>query len=549
MQFYRFGNFDLDSQNHELRKDGVPVRLPPQPLALLQLLVENAGELVTRDQIQRQVWGGQRFLDFDRNLNVCMTQIRAALNDDAEAPRFIRTVPKHGYTFLAPVENGRLKVRKPRPYVLIAAVVCVIAVSGFFAFRRIVDNPTGGRVMLAVLPFEGGEESISDGLTEELIGNLGSIHSGRLGVIGRGSVMRFKGSRRALNDIARELNVQYLLEGTVRRDAGRVRVTARLVKASDQALVWTEAYEEDDVNAFRMEQDAAAHITAAVTWHLFPQAAPPSFRIVDRDAYEAYRTGRSLQFQGTRAALERGILKLEEATRLNPRYADAYAALADACVSMARSGSPPKEWFPRAAAAAARAVEFEESNAEAHNALANVRFWYDWNWTGAEQQFTRALQINPSLATAHHDYAWLLVATGRTEAGLASLRRAIAFDPLSVRINMDAGWLLLQAHRYDQSIQQARRALELQPGLQEASFCIKRALQYQNNTKIEQPPGASPYNQAVYSASMRDSENALRALRQAFEERSVMIPLLNVDPAFTWLHADPRFQQLVAKIK
>lgn len=561
---YRFGNFDLDSKNGKLYKSGVLVRLPPQPLGVLQLLVENAGELVTRDQIQRQIWGDHTFVDFDRNLNVCMAQIRAALSDDAEAPRFIRTAPKRGYTFLPPVErvsNGEpVALPASRPirkwWMLAILILCAAGTAAYLAARRASSDVLPGRIMLAVLPFENAsgpeQEPLVNGLTEELISHLGSIHSGRLGVIARSSVMRFKDTRRSLADVASELNIQYAVEGTVRRSGARVRVTARLVKVSDQGVVWTEAYEEEDSNAFRMEQDAAARITAAVTQRLFPKSAEQQapFHAIDHDAYEAYRTGRSLQFQGARAALERSIAQFEEAIRVDPRYAEAYAALADACVSIARAGGPAKVMFPRAASAAGKALELDESSAEAHNALANVRFWFDWNWAEAEHHFTRSLATNPSYAPAHHDYAWYLVAMGRTEEGLTSLRRAIALDPLSVRVNIDAGWLLMQAHRYDQAIVQAKRALELDPGLEEANFCMKRARQYQHKEadSVLQSGGSNPYAMAVYYASAGDKTHAMESLEQAVETRSLMMPLLKVDPAFTSLHGEAGFQKLVNKI-
>jgi len=548
---YRFGNFDLDTKNGELRKGGILVKLPPQPLGVLALLVENAGELVTREQIQKQAWGEQTFVDIDRNLNVCMTQIRSALNDDAETPRFIKTVPKRGYMFLAPVERVGLPLapvappaaRRSRWPWVVGLVVVACAIASYFVLTR------SDRVMIAVLPFEG---DAGDGLTEELIGNLGTVHAARLGVIARSSVMRFKGSTRPVNEVARDLRVEYVVEGTVRESGGRVRVTARLVKAADQALVWTETYEEDAADAFRMEQEAAARITAGVTQRLFPQAktAGEAFRAIDREAYEAYRTGRSLQYQGTRAGVERSIAQFEEATRRDPRFAAAYAAIADAYVSMARAGGSARDNFQHAAEAGAKAVALDDSSAEGHTALGNVRFWSDWNWNEAEQHFKRALAINPSYAPAHHDYAWFLVAMGRTEQGLTSLRTAIALDPLSVRVNIDAGWLLQQAHRYDQAIAQARRAQELDPGLEEAKSCIERARHYQGTAKaaIARPAGDNPYALAVHLASVGDKAGAIESLEKAVERRSIMMPLLKVDPAFTTLHGESRFQQLVARV-
>lgn len=546
----RFGNFELDSKSGELRKSGALIKLPPQPTAILQLLVDNASTLVTREQIQRRVWGDHTFVDFDRNLNVCMAQIRAALNDDADAPRFIRTIPKRGYMFLGPVERlgepvqPQAVARSRWKPVTLLLLMLAIALVGFFAWRRTVPPE---RVMLAVLPFEGGPEDalLVDGLTDELISLFGGIQGDRLGVIARSSVMRYR-QHPDLREVARVLGVQYAIEGTVRREPGRVRVTARLVRMADQSLSWTDSFEDDASNLFRMEQESAAHIAAGVTRSLFPKASiAPSPHVVARDAYEAYRTGRTLQLQG---AVQRSIPYFETATQADSRYADAYAALADAYISMARSGRPPGTVFPKASAAVAKALEFDDSSFEAHNALANLRFWSDWNWPDAEKHFTRALSINPSYAAAYHDYAWFLVAMGRTEAGLSSLRRAIALDPLSVRVNIDAGWLLLQAHRYEQAIQQAQRAAELSPGLEEAAYCIQRAERLLARGGSVPPAGSDPYSNAVHLATLGDKSAALDALEQAYRVHATLMPLLNVDPAFADLRSDPRFGDLVHKI-
>ena len=545
----RFANFELDLSNNQLRKGGVLVKLPPQPMSLLALLVENAGELVTREEILRRVWNGQTFADSDRNLNVCMAQIRAALGDDADAPRYIRTVPKRGYVFLPPVEQIAPRPNEtPRrtPYRIVILLISLIILAAAWTFWPRASTPN--RTTLAVLPFESAAQNdpLVDGLAEELISHLGSVHTEKLGVIARTSVMRYRSSRPTLKQIARDLNAQYIVEGTVRRDQGRVRITARLVRTSDQAVDWTESYEDDDASLFRVEEESAARITAAVLGRLFPKGVlrAGTFHITDRAAYEAYRTGRTLQHERSPKSID----YFEQAVRLDPKYADAYSALAEACIGRARSGSPPEEFFPRATAAAQKALELNSTSPEAHNALANARFWFDWNWTDAEQHFRIALANNPSYAEAHHDYAWFLVAMGRTEAALSSLRRAIELDPFSTRINMDAGWLLLQAHRFDDAIKQARRALELSPGLREAEACINRAQLFQGRQVKGPVGGADPYSMALRYALSGDKVRAIRELDHAYQAHSVMMPLVKVDPAFTSLRGEPAFEALVAKV-
>jgi tetratricopeptide (TPR) repeat protein len=267
------------------------------------------------------------------------------------------------------------------------------------------------------------------------------------------------------------------------------------------------------------------------------------FRERDRAAYEAYRQGRSLQLQGD----PRSVEFFQKSVELDPRDADAYAALASAYVSMARAGGEPEKLFPQAVAAAGKALDIDSTSPEAHNALANARFWFDWNWREAERHFTLALGARPSYAAAHHDYAWFLIAMGRTEQGLAALRRAIELDPFSVRIHMDAGWLLLGAH-FEESIREAKRALDLSPGLEEAHLCIERAQLFLGRNAPAAEGGADPYWLALHYALSGDKLRAMRELHHAYEGHSIMMPLVRVEPAFSALRGDEKFEALVARV-
>jgi TolB-like protein/DNA-binding winged helix-turn-helix (wHTH) protein/Tfp pilus assembly protein PilF len=575
----RFGAFELDLHNNELRRGGVLLKLTPQQFQVLRLLAENAGQLQMRETIQRAVWGTDTFVDFDRNLNVCITQIRSALNDDSEAPRYIQTAPKQGYRFIAPVERvaipGEERAVTPpaRParlwFGVLATVAACLLAAGYFAWRA---PARSGKVMIAALPFDnlGGdasEEPFINGLQEELMSGLGAAQPDRLGVIGRSSVIRWKNG-------SRDLHTDYLLEGSVRRSASRVRITARLIKSADQSELWTGSYEQNESELFQMQEDAAAQISAAVAGKLFGvgPAHAPSPHARNREAYEAWLKGRYLQQKQNLADLTRSIPYFQEAARLDPKFAEPNVALAESYVSMGRSGSPSQATFPLARAAAERAITLNDANAEAHNALANVFFWYEWNWTEAERHFARAIAINPSFSVAHHDYAFYLIAMGHTEQGLESLRRAIALDPLSTRVNMDAGWVLLHAHRFDLAIRQAQRAQELEPGLPEANSCILRALIAQKKYKEaleaipslrgksgnpeeilkewyrQKPPSADPITMGQRYAFLGDNTRALDALEQAYAVRSILMPLLKTEPAFLPLHDDPRFQALARKI-
>jgi TolB-like protein/DNA-binding winged helix-turn-helix (wHTH) protein len=581
----RFGAFELDIQNGELRRSGVLIKLSPQQFQVLQLLAENAGQLLTREEIQTEVWGTDVFVDFDRNLNVCVAQIRAALNDDSDAPRFIQTVPKRGYKFIAPVERvgepivkaAAVSARPPRLWI-VALVLGFLAAAAYFYWNR---PAVSQRVIVAALPFDNlsgdpKEAILADGLTEELIGQLGSLNPDRLGVIGRSSIMRFKGAQHGIDQIGRDLNADYVIEGTVRRSEGRVRIAARLVKVSDQAQVWTDTSERAESEVFRLEEESAARIAGAVIEKLLGGAQKSTARAhaSNREAYEAYLNGRYLQHNRNRGEYTRSIAYFEQAAKLDPQFDLAYSAAAESYVMLGRSGSPSQEVFPQARAAAEKALAINEANAAAHNALANAFFWSEWNWKEAERHFTRAIALNPSYSQAHYDYAFFLVAMGRPEQGLTSLRRAIVSDPLSTHINMDAGWLYLQAHRFDDAIRQAKRALELEPGLTEATACIVRALIDQKKFKeaLESVPGwrgnasnpeealkqsyrqklqdgkGDPFSIAMLYAFVGENSKALDSLDRAYAQHSLMLPLLKTEPSFTPLHADPRFQELTRKL-
>jgi TolB-like protein/DNA-binding winged helix-turn-helix (wHTH) protein len=584
----RFGAFELDLQNNELRRAGVLLKLSPQQFQVLRLLAESAGQLQSREDIQREVWGTDTFVDFDRNLNVCVAQVRATLNDDSDAPRFIQTVPKRGYKFIAPVERiatadaaARTVPAVARPHMLwLAALAACLVIAALYATWHRPALPP--RTMIAALPFENltgdpKEDLFTDGLTEELISQLGILNPDRLGVIGRTSVMRYKSGSHSIDQVGRDLHVDYVLEGTVRRSDGRIRISTRLIKVGDQAQVWTNTSERDQAELFRIEEESAAQIAGAVSGKLLggAEATRAASHAHNQEAYQAYLNGLYLEHKETRDDLERSAAYFEESARLDPQFDAAYAAMAETDVAMGRSGAAPEGIWTRAREAAQRALSINEQNAEAHNALANVLFWREWNWSLAEQHFTRAMAINSSLPVAHHDYAFFLVAMGRTEQGLTSLRRAIALDPLSARVNIDAGWLFLQAHRFDDAIQQARRAHQLEPGLAEANACILRSLFYQKKyreiaetlhlapgnpeeelkrmyeqklQKEEQSGSSDSFTMATQYTFLGDNGKALDALDNAYASRSIMMPLLKTEPAFTALHGEPRFQELARKL-
>ena len=570
----RFGAFELNLRNNDLRRNGVLLKLSPQQLQALRLLAENAGQIMSREQIQHELWGDGTFVDFDRNLNVCIAQVRAALNDDSDAPRYIQTIPKRGYRFIAPVERvSALPIIQSTPapprarwFWIITAVLiasCSMAI-GYLAWHAAGKSD---RVMLATLPFENlsgdpNEDLFTDGLTEELISQFGSLDPDKLGVIGRSSVIRYKRTPHGIDQVGRELGVDYVVEGTVRKSAGKIRVAARLIKVSDQTQVWAGTSERNESEMFQMQEETAGRITGAVVEKLLAghASSAPAAHPRNLEAYQAYLNGRYLQHKDSRTDLERSIGFFQSAATLDPQFDQVHSALAETYVALGRSGSPPQDVFPRARAAAEKALSINPANAEAHNALANALFWYEWNWPLAEEHFKRAVAINSSFSLAYHDYAFFLVGMGRTEQGLSSLRRAITLDPLSARVNIDAGWLLLQAHRFDDAIRQARRALELEPGLEEAKACIQRSMRYQKKStpdpeldrKLQaamKSGTADPFNLATSLAFLGENDHAMDELDIAFSKHGIQMPLLRTEPGFEALHNQPRFQALIRKLR
>lgn len=566
----RFGAFELDLRHDELRRGGVLIKLSPQQLKVLRYLAERPGQIAAREEIQREVWGGEVFVDFDRSLNVCIAQIRSAMNDDPEAARFIQTVPRRGYRFVAPVESVSDRPEAPpsapapqsrRDLRLVIAIATVLELGVGAAIWLRGAHPAPPRVVLAVLPFENvtqrpEDAPAIDGLADELITQFGAALPDRLGVIGRTSVARLAAQKAGVAQIGKELAADYVLEGDLRVEGPRVRISARLVKVAGQAQAWSDTYEMESASRLEMEEEVAARVTAGAAAALFSQTPQAAVRahVPSREAYEAFVNGRFLQHQRSLADAGRAIGFFEQASQRDPAYAEPWAAMAGTYAVLALAGGAPEN-LDKARAAAEHALRLNDFNAEAHNALAAVLLWRDWNAAEAKRHFTRAIAINPSFAQAHHDYAFLLIVTGHAEAGVAELRRAIAIDPLSARVNIDAGWLLLQAHRYEEAIAQAKRALALEPDFREAEACIARAEFHRGTASPEmlrfyqsrlQSP--DPYQRALAQAIAGSQAEALKSLREAYEKREILMTMVATEPAFASLRNDPGFRDIVNKV-
>jgi TolB-like protein/DNA-binding winged helix-turn-helix (wHTH) protein/thioredoxin-like negative regulator of GroEL len=479
----RFGVFELDLASGELRKAGRAVRLAPQPTRVLITLVERGGRIVSRDELRASIWGNDTFVDFEQGVNFCIKQIRGALGDEADNPRFIETVPRRGYRLIAPIERlastdapasvhqapvvvpvvsvgtTRPAWRRHTPAIAAAALLAVAAVAlGLWATRSGPVAPPG-RTMIAVLPFDniGGDRDqdyFAQGFTEELIAQLGRIDSARIGVISRTSTLAYRGTRKSAAEIGRELGVQHLVEGTVRRSGDRVRINAQLIRVSDQSHVWAELYEGQIRDILHLQRELGDAITRQIlsTIGSVPRATRGP-RDVDPTVYDLYLRARFAW--NTRLPLEiaNAAATFKDALKLDPSFAPAWAGLADALLIEARS---------EALEAAERAIELDADLAEAHASKAQILMHLlRWDW--AEQEFQRAIDLDPSYAPARYLYAQFLAVRGRCAKADEQGRQGMAVDPRGAIATHVAGVALYYCREYDRALPLFQKALQLDP--------------------------------------------------------------------------------------
>jgi len=483
----RFGPFEFDPASQELRKSGTPIRLQPHPAKVLALLLSRPGRLVTREELSQEVWGAETFVDFEQGLNFCVRQIRVALGDNADSPRYIETLPRRGYRFIVPPEQTRgasvptsdsalsqsaspwFRLARPATVVVFVSLVLVLAVLLFGNRAGRFRGGSSGKIMLAVLPFatvgtDPQHEYLAEGLTDEMITQLGGLQHERLGVIARTSAMQYKNTTKRIDQIGRELGVDYIVEGEVIRDGPRVRVNAQMVQVTDQTHLWANHYDFTISDALKLQSEVAASITNEVRLKL---NAHGQIRLARRqtssaEAYEAYLKGRYFQNRRTGGTLSSAIAYFNDAIRKDASYAQAYAGLADSYTLMGLWGSPGDNWL-RATAAARKAVELDPDLAEAHASLGYIAMGYEWNWKQAEQEFKRSLELDPNYANAHHWYGYYLMELGRFEEAKPEFERARQLDPLSVWISANVGFGLYFARQYDRAIQHWQQTLEMDP--------------------------------------------------------------------------------------
>jgi TolB-like protein/DNA-binding winged helix-turn-helix (wHTH) protein/Flp pilus assembly protein TadD len=482
-----FGAYEFNPYSKELRKEGMRVRLEGQPLAILQLLLERPGELVTREELQKKLWPRDTFVDFEHSLNAAVKRLRSALNDSADHPRYIETLARRGYRFVAPVRGfvaegesekavlvpgqwAPVRFHGRRLWLVTAIALCVIGIAGW-GWRHWRNRPAIPAVpavrSLAVLPLQNlsgdpSQEYVADGMTEELIGRLAKVHD--LRVISRTSAMHFKKTQLSVPEIAKTLGVDAIVEGSVIREGSQVRVHAQLIRGATDEHIWTGEYQREFRSLLALQEEVARSIAERIEISLTPQervtlaSTPP----VDPEAYEDYLKGRYYFNQRTEDALSKSIGSFQNAIARNPSYALAYSGLADAYAMLGfRGGFPSKDALSRAKAAALKAIELNDTLAEPHASLAFIAETYEWEWATAEREYNRALQLDPGDARVHHWYAGYLMYVGRLEDGISEARRARDLDPLSLPVNNALAGRLLVTDRYDEALGQVQKTLGL----------------------------------------------------------------------------------------
>ncbi len=643
----RFGAYEFDLRSGELRKHGIRIKLQEQPCQILAILLEHRGEMVTREQLQHRLWPSDTFVDFDHSLNTAVMRLREALSDSSDNPRFIETLPRRGYRFVAPVEEKSAPVmettaeqtgdevasqlalsndhppllalspapplaaaksgaRVSRPaLVILSMLVMVLATALVYrSFRKssVAAPPTSQLTSLVVLPFENlsadkDQAYFADGMTDELIAHLAKIRS--LRVISRTSSMEYKGTHKTLSQIARDLNVDSVVEGTVMRSGDRVRITAELVQVATDRHLWAETYESQLGDILTLQSHVASAIVNEIRVKLTPedQVRLASTRPVSTESYENYLKGRYYWNKRSQEGLTKAIDYFQLAIEKDPNYALAYAGLAD-CYSIIGSAIvgtvPADQVASQARAAALKSLELDNTLAEAHTSLATVRFNYDWDWSAAASGFRRAVELNPSYATAYQRNSLYLMSMGRTSESIAEMNRAHELDPLSISTNFSLGWRLYMAREYDQAIEQLRNTIDMDPNFilphlvlgqafeqkkayDQATTELRRAAELSRNS----PPAlaalariyalsgktaegknlldqllqqskkqyVSPFYVALVYAGLGENDRALDWLDKAYADHSNAIVFLKVDPQLDTLRANPRFHELQRKLR
>jgi TolB-like protein/DNA-binding winged helix-turn-helix (wHTH) protein/Tfp pilus assembly protein PilF len=619
-QDIQVGKPRIDFSRYQLSVAGRQARLERQPMELLILFVQRKGHLVTREDIVQKLWGKDVFVDVDGSINSAVGKIRAALRDDPERPRYLETVIGKGYRFIGEIEvaganpgtiepPGAVAEAAPSPVaprrrrhimIVCGLVVILIAAAAWSWFRwRAQSGPQVSQIhSIAVLPLvnlsgDPAQEYFADGMTDELITEMAQV--GSLRVISRTSAMHYKATTKTTPEIAKELNVDAVLEGSVARSGGRVRITAQLIEARADKHLWASSYEAEPKDVLGMQAAVARDVVKQIRLRLTTQEQErlSRSRPVNPEAYEAYLKGLYFWNKRDKTGLEKAIEYFNQAIAIDPNYAPPNAGVANSYVPLIYLGYVRgTEAQTKVTAALSKALELDESLAEAHTALGAAKSFYDYDWEGAEKEYRRAIELNPNYATAHLWYGQILGSEGRHEEALAEAKRALELDPLSLIINANWGGRLNRARRYDEAVAYLTgAALELDPNFSVTHWNLGMAYAAQKNFKaaIQELQKASlqgnipalgalgyayaasgdkgqaqavlrrlenqasrqyvdPYAFALVYAGLNDKDKAFSWLEKAHEDRDGLIGHINEEPMLDGLRADPRFADLLRRI-
>jgi TolB-like protein/DNA-binding winged helix-turn-helix (wHTH) protein len=623
---FRFGDFDLDLASAELRRNGTRIQLQSQPLKILALLLEHAGEVVGREELRENIWPDGTFVDFEHGLNTAIRKLRRALDDDAANPELIETIPRIGYRFIgtvtsnghesnlsdssasavaseqsiAPTQSAAFTTSRSKHWGLIGTtVVVVIGISAFFGWKVFSStrHPITSKVIhsVAVLPLENltgnpDQEYLVDGLTDSLITNIARIRS--LAVISRTSVMAYKNTRKPMREIARELNVDAVVEGSVSESNGIVRVNAQLVRGDSDTHLWAGQFEGDLKDVLRLQSEVTESIATQIHAEITPSNQPdaPLNLGVNSQAYEPYLRGEYFLNKRDNDAFATAIGYFQQAIAADPNFAQAYSGLADCYILLVLNGAPP-DGFEKARAAAEHSLSLDDRLPEAHATLGSLDALYDHKWPDAEHEFQNAIELNPSFATAHQWYAVLYLAPlGRLDEALVEIEKAHELDPLSAIILTDRGFVHYLRREYSAAIVDFQKTLELDPTFVPAHFRLANAYEKlgrfdedmkqreaiaridksklrpsaEDIEKAYQAGGFRAFQKALdtdYSkfdsvnagfGKLRASEGDINGAFQIFfkitEKHDTGLFYILVEPEFDPIRSDPRYEKLLQQV-
>jgi TolB-like protein/DNA-binding winged helix-turn-helix (wHTH) protein/Flp pilus assembly protein TadD len=629
----RFGAFEVDLRKGELHKNGLKLRLTGQPFQVLALLVEHPGQVVSREELCKRLWTDDTFVDIDHGLNAVVNRLREVLGDSPDSPRFIETVPREGYRFIAMIEGRRGGIpaieadtifrREPdtgklrESYLqtstlhqskyfwtvgLTGTVLLVmLVVFNVTGWRDWFVSPSGVAPIrsIAVLPLDNlsgdpTQEYFADGITDALITELGRVSA--LRVISRRSVMRYKGSKKPLPEIARELGVEALVEGSAMRAGRRVAVTASLIEAFSDKHIWSQRYDRELGDILTIQSDFAQAIAREVEAKLTPseRARLASRRIVNTDAYELYLKGQSFAAKGTEEGRKKAIRYFEQAIEIDPNNSLAYAGIAGSYAPLGYYGFvSPVESDNKTVWAATKALELDDTLSEAHAWLGLARSVHEWDWSTGERELQRAIELNPGYASAHSLYAQILMMTGRTQESAAESKEARKLDPLSPILYALWAERLIWTRQYDQAIEKCQKAIELDPTYPVAQLRLGVAYEAKGEyekaiTELETARDlsvrapyflrslghayatagrkgqaqqilqelrrdsakryVSPFAFALIYTGLGEKEQAFDWLEKAYQHRDPSLSTIRGDPRLDPLRGDPRFQDLLRRV-